>query len=88
MLCHGTTTVEAKSGYGLSTKDEIKSLEAAKITSVIASENRENGKVNFSDERIGILGKSVGRVVGKAKERQVREQILPLASLKWCELAR
>ena len=31
MLQHGTTTVEAKSGYGLSTKDEIKSLEAAKI---------------------------------------------------------
>ncbi len=31
MLRHGTTTVEAKSGYGLTTKDEIKSLEAAKI---------------------------------------------------------
>ena len=28
MLIHGTTTVEAKSGYGLSTKDEIKCLEA------------------------------------------------------------
>ena len=27
MLIHGTTTVEAKSGYGLSTKDEIKCLE-------------------------------------------------------------
>ncbi len=30
MLKHGTTTVEAKSGYGLTTKDEIKCLEAAK----------------------------------------------------------
>ena len=30
MLKHGTTTVEAKSGYGLSTKDEIKSLEAVR----------------------------------------------------------
>jgi len=30
MLIHGTTTVEAKSGYGLSTKDEIKCLEAIK----------------------------------------------------------
>jgi imidazolonepropionase len=28
MLDHGTTTVEAKSGYGLTTEDEIKSLEA------------------------------------------------------------
>ncbi len=28
MLIHGTTTVEAKSGYGLSTKNEIKCLEA------------------------------------------------------------
>ncbi|NHJ47198.1 MAG: imidazolonepropionase [Asgard group archaeon] len=30
MLQNGTTTVEAKSGYGLNVKDEIKSLEAAK----------------------------------------------------------
>jgi imidazolonepropionase len=30
MLAHGTTTVEAKSGYGLSTADEVKILEATK----------------------------------------------------------
>jgi imidazolonepropionase len=30
MLAHGTTTVEAKSGYGLSTADEVKILEANK----------------------------------------------------------
>ena len=30
MLLHGTTTVEAKSGYGLNLKDEIKQLEAVK----------------------------------------------------------
>ncbi len=30
MLLHGTTTVEAKSGYGLNLKDEIKQLEALK----------------------------------------------------------
>lgn len=30
MLVHGTTTVEAKSGYGLSTKEEIKCLKAIK----------------------------------------------------------
>lgn len=30
MLEHGTTTVEAKSGYGLTTKDELKILEAAR----------------------------------------------------------
>jgi len=30
MLEHGTTTVEAKSGYGLTTEDEIKCLEAAR----------------------------------------------------------
>jgi imidazolonepropionase len=34
-LEHGTTTIEAKSGYGLSTEDEIKSLE------IIAELNRE-----------------------------------------------
>jgi len=31
MLEHGTTTVEAKSGYGLTTKDEIKCLEVMKL---------------------------------------------------------
>jgi len=31
MLKHGTTTVEAKSGYGLSTIDEIKCLEVMKV---------------------------------------------------------
>lgn len=30
MLRHGTTTCEAKSGYGLTTKDELKSLQAIK----------------------------------------------------------
>lgn len=30
MLAHGTTTAEVKSGYGLSTEDEIKMLEAVK----------------------------------------------------------
>jgi imidazolonepropionase len=30
MLCHGTTTVEGKSGYGLNLKDEIKQLKALK----------------------------------------------------------
>ncbi len=28
MLCHGTTTFEAKSGYGLDTQDEVRSLQA------------------------------------------------------------
>ncbi len=31
MLRHGTTTVEAKSGYGLTTKDELKCLEVMKL---------------------------------------------------------
>src|SRR5439155_11223166 len=31
MLAHGTTTVEVKSGYGLSTTDEIKSLQAIRL---------------------------------------------------------
>ncbi len=30
MLAHGTTTVEAKSGYGLTTEDEVKILEATR----------------------------------------------------------
>src|SRR5690625_7215950 len=29
-LCNGVTTIEAKSGYGLTLKDEIKQLEVAK----------------------------------------------------------
>lgn len=36
MLAHGTTTVEIKSGYGLSTADEVKSLQA--ISDLAASE--------------------------------------------------
>ena len=32
MLEHGTTTVEAKSGYGLTTKDELKILDATRRT--------------------------------------------------------
>jgi imidazolonepropionase len=31
MLAHGTTTVEAKSGYGLTTEDEMKQLEAIAV---------------------------------------------------------
>jgi len=31
MLEHGTTTVEAKSGYGLTTRDEVKCLEVMKV---------------------------------------------------------
>ncbi len=31
MLVHGTTTVEAKSGYGLTTESEIRQLEAARL---------------------------------------------------------
>ncbi|UCH32651.1 MAG: imidazolonepropionase [Candidatus Bathyarchaeota archaeon] len=34
MLKHGTTTVEAKSGYGLTTKDEIKCLQTMKELSI------------------------------------------------------
>jgi imidazolonepropionase len=35
MLCHGTTTFEAKSGYGLDTRTEVRSLEAiARLASV------------------------------------------------------
>jgi len=34
MLAHGTTTCEAKSGYGLNTEDEIKSLKAIKELNV------------------------------------------------------
>ena len=33
MLTHGTTTVEAKSGYGLTTEDELKCLEVVKLAS-------------------------------------------------------
>jgi imidazolonepropionase len=39
MLTHGTTTVEAKSGYGLTTVDELKILEAAKRLNQLHSVN-------------------------------------------------
>jgi len=35
MLLHGTTTVEAKSGYGLNLKDEIKQLEAVRAAQAV-----------------------------------------------------
>jgi imidazolonepropionase len=39
MLSHGTTTVEAKSGYGLTTSDELKILEATKRLNQLHSVN-------------------------------------------------
>jgi imidazolonepropionase len=39
MLAHGTTTVEAKSGYGLTTNDELKILEATKRLNQLHSVN-------------------------------------------------
>jgi imidazolonepropionase len=39
MLAHGTTTVEAKSGYGLTTSDELKILEATKRLNQLHSVN-------------------------------------------------
>jgi imidazolonepropionase len=39
MLTHGTTTVEAKSGYGLTTNDELKILEATKRLNQLHSVN-------------------------------------------------
>jgi imidazolonepropionase len=39
MLLHGTTTVEAKSGYGLTTSDELKILEATKRLNQLHSVN-------------------------------------------------
>ena len=39
MLTHGTTTVEAKSGYGLTTADELKILEATKRLNQLHSVN-------------------------------------------------
>ncbi len=39
MLNHGTTTVEAKSGYGLTTEDELKILEATKRLNQLHSVN-------------------------------------------------
>lgn len=39
MLTHGTTTVEAKSGYGLTTNDEVKILEATRRLNQLHSVN-------------------------------------------------
>ncbi len=39
MLAHGTTTVEAKSGYGLTTEDELKILKANKRLNQLHSVN-------------------------------------------------
>jgi imidazolonepropionase len=39
MLTHGTTTIEAKSGYGLTTADELKILEATKRLNQLHSVN-------------------------------------------------
>ena len=43
MAAHGTTTVEAKSGYGLSLKSELKSLEVIRNLSIF---NRDRNEVD------------------------------------------
>jgi imidazolonepropionase len=76
MLAHGTSTVEAKSGYGLSSEDEMKSLEAIRDAA-----HRWPGKVVST-----LLAAHVvpAEFAGREEEyvSQICEEIIPLAAKK------
>jgi imidazolonepropionase len=80
MLAHGTTTVEAKSGYGLSTVDELKILEATRrlnrlhcmnVVSTFMGANAVPPEYNGnSEEYVNLV---VGETIPKVAEKGLAE---------------
>jgi len=80
MLTHGTTTVEAKSGYGLTTADELKILEATKRLNQLHSVNVVSTFMGAnavppeyrgnSDEYVDLV---VGEMIPKVAEKGLAE---------------
>jgi imidazolonepropionase len=80
MLAHGTTTVEAKSGYGLSTADELKILEATRrlnrlhcvnVVSTFMGANAVPPEYSGnSEEYVGLI---IGETIPKVAEKGLAE---------------
>jgi imidazolonepropionase len=80
VLAHGTTTVEAKSGYGLSTADELKILEATRrlnrlhCVNVVATFMGANAVPpeysGNSEEYVGLI---IGETIPKVAEKGLAE---------------
>ena len=80
MLTHGTTTVEAKSGYGLTTVDELKILEAAKRLNQLHSVNVVSTFMGANAVPIEYQGNSeeyvdlvAGEMISKVAEKRLAE---------------
>jgi imidazolonepropionase len=80
MLEHGTTTVEAKSGYGLTTKDELKILEATKRINQLHCVNVVSTFLGahavppeFKDNPSGYVNLVVEDMILKVTERELAE---------------
>jgi len=80
MLLHGTTTVEAKSGYGLNLKDEIKQLEAINqadkshpvdvVSTFMGAHEVPKEYQNKKDEYIKLLTQ---KIIPEVKKRNLAE---------------
>ena len=80
MLAHGTTTLEAKSGYGLSTADELKILEATRrlnqlhcmdVVSTFMGANAVPPEYSGnSEEYVGLI---IGEMIPKVVEKGLAE---------------
>lgn len=80
MLTHGTTTAEAKSGYGLTTSDELKILEATKRLNQLHSVNVVSTLMGastvppeFNGNSEGYVDLVVGEMVPKAAAKGLAE---------------
>jgi imidazolonepropionase len=80
MLAHGTTTVEAKSGYGLSTVDELKILEATRrlnrlhcvnVISTFMGANAIPPEYNGNPEEY--VSSLIGETIPKVAEKRLAE---------------
>ena len=77
-LSHGTTTIEAKSGYGLSLEDEIKSLQVLATLrgrSKLETLSTFLGAHDVPDELRGSRAEYVRRIVEEMIPRVAREQL-------------
>jgi imidazolonepropionase len=80
MLLTGTTTVEAKSGYGLNLEDEVKQLEALKelqgthpVDIVPTCMAAHEIPPEFKEDREGYIDLIINRIIPEVKSRKLAE---------------